>query len=274
MGRDKHPKGRRMRRCRQRAKDAIDHCKRRRAATKGEAMSGRWTPGVDGFGFADGAMGGRVFATPPARSVHVRFQCSAGTGLEQAFDLGRLRFREADGGQRNVRPVPAEAYLQEPQLVVRPLVENAVGLQLALRFHTIANGLEAEIRLQTVETVDEVSQEISFAFRGLRVEFPLEGLTAIRPEGSIAARRSQVALFRDAAGRALVLLVEGGENAEAGFTTGVEGEHRLLYRLFRRPLEKGVILVARMAVCAPEPVLAAAELADFDRAWRRQTPFL
>lgn len=154
----------------------------------------------------------------------------------------------------------ADVVLQQPNLVVSHHLPSDAQLQSVSRWMALEGVLESEIKLLTRFPVDEVLVRVDVeAIGGTFHGIVSEG--AGNPGGQIAFR---------VGGRDRLLLA--ADLHELGTAT-VE-ETRIGYRLFRRPLERGVILVGRMAFEGWNESWAPADLSRHHQEWLSATRFL
>jgi hypothetical protein len=193
-------------------------------------MSSAWTAAGTAFRFSAGGLEGTLERTDDAKSLRIVM------GDWRIGGLGDLQWKvEGTGDAGTTTPIPDVAYIQLPYVVAPFVVNSPVGLRLTAFFRATDAGIDADFRLATIETLDNVSLDVqaewsqgSFRSAGIDLNTRFPGVSAgvlTRNEGSAA------------------LLVDVGEHGE--FSPNNEGAE---LKLFHQSLEKGVILVGRFAL--------------------------
>jgi hypothetical protein len=192
-------------------------------------MSGAWTTAERAFRFTAGAIGGTLERAEDAKSLRIVM------GGLRIGTLGDLDWTlENDAAQGTTQPIPDVAYLQLPYVVAPFALNTPAGLRLTAFFRATEEGLDADFRLATVETLANVSLELAAEWPAFRSQrewsnprlFP--GVTA----GIV-----------EIGGGSAVLLIDVGEHGVFSLTP-----KGATLKLFNQALEKGVILVGRFAI--------------------------
>lgn len=223
-----------------------------------------WSVTADGARFEAGLLCGNVelgSRTAPGLAIRIH---AKGQGTLATLSLGDL-WIESDQSNRALRPTPSNAYVQEPYLVVPLELADPAGLSATLRIAPKIDRLTIELRLQTVDTLDYLCQHLALDWN----DGPLEVET--RPT-SLGALEALAIIGRSiaASGRVWNVFFDVGES---GAIEPV-AEQGLDVRCFRQPLEKGVILVARLGI-QPASLCAAGPLAESPwDAWVAETIYL
>ncbi|MGL4465291.1 MAG: hypothetical protein ACRC1K_24310 [Planctomycetia bacterium] len=159
------------------------------------------------------------------------------------FQLGELRFTPAGRSAAVATPTVDHAYKQAPFVFSATALPSAVGLSLTAQVVPFVGGWTADFCLKTHEEVDAVELGV------------IARLT----------RGGRWTPVDDAVGATAVVGVEGApvvyvDPADGGGVTATGDV--LEVRLFRQPLERGVILVGRIGVFHPETAPTFADWLD------------
>jgi hypothetical protein len=192
-------------------------------------MSGAWTTAERAFRFTAGPLCGTLERTDDARSLRIVL------GGVRIGALGDLHWTLEDGGAKgSTQPIADVAYLQLPYVVAPFALNTPAGLRLTAFFRATEDGVDLDFRLATVETLANVSLDLA-------ADWP-----AFRSPGEWSNPRlfpGVAAGIVDLGGRSAGLLIDVGEHGV--FSPTPNGA---TLRLFNQGLEKGVILVGRVAI--------------------------
>ena len=244
-------------------------------------MSTPWSEANDGYQFRVGSIAGRL-ALParPGRSVCALLTPGPDCPLNRAFELGPVRWVDQAGVAHEAPVCPERLCLAQPTLELTSSVAAEIGLQLVARLTGSADGLSAELGVQTEEPVEDLSLDVGFAWQ--QAQFELATVAAgelvlgtpydARTGGLGWLRNEQRPLlsFRaDLMERGVVRLDQQLASGSSSLANG-----RLRYSFFCRPLEKGILLVARLTVQQIPAESTFLELGDGYRAWLQERSFL
>lgn len=161
------------------------------------------------------------------------------------IELTQVRF-QYQGNGRIEKPVGHDAYASADSLIIPMTIAAEIGLEGTFRTFLDADQVNLELRVQTVLPVEDVSFEMSVRVAGggpiYNPRVPAEPR-----EREVASNRPPSCLAIETARGAFVTLADVGEEGQIEIVRdGTAVEQR--YSFFRRFLEKGVILVGRLAV--------------------------
>lgn len=193
-------------------------------------MNSTWTAAGKAFRFSAGSLEGTLERTDDAKSLRIAI------GDWRIGAMGDLHWKvEGTSDDGTTAPVPDVAYIQQPYVVAPFVVNSPVGLRLTAFFRATDAGIDADFRLATIETLDDVSLEVqavwpqgSFRTAGIDLSTRFPGVSA----GVLTSKEGPAAL-----------LVDVGEHGS--FSQNNQGA---TLGLFHQSLEKGVILVGRFAL--------------------------
>lgn len=187
------------------------------------------------------------------------------------LSLPLLSYRGSLGATYAAAPHPRDPYIQGATLVLPAPATDDVGMRLTARFLAEEPGMLCEFRLQTVLPADQATLAVEVVVPG-PVELSLSRETA--EEGKAYSSASS-GVVRGPGGAPVVLADLGEAGGMVARPAGVAREKgwRLCYEFFRQWLEKGVILVGRMAL-SPAPLDPSIPAADHFRAFRARRDFL
>ena len=224
-------------------------------------MPGAWRENGDGYRFDAGDLRGRIDLgrTPPGR-IHASLSRPESAVLRRLFDIGPLLCRDANDAWSCLPATAGDAYVQEPFLVVPITLDSSVGVSLSVRFRAEPSTIEAEFRVQTNEPVREISLSVNFSWRGGCIEAPDSPDATPDPNLPCTLRKTNIVRIVGREKSSLTLFADPGRSGTLLLDDiGDRGGGRLTYNLFGRPLEKGVVLIGRIALCDE---LALGETAD------------
>lgn len=243
-----------------------------------------WNESTAQSTFPIGAALGTVHSKPDT-PPQIEIPLAAG-GPSLQISLGNLEYTDPRGHHQYVSPRTSgksAPYVQPPALVVPISLDTSVGLQLSLRclLNATGTGLDLELRLQTIETIDSVALEVTLAApEGVSLEaidFPPESPAA----ATSAPKRRPIVHQTQAAGSSpegLLITADVGETGRlhAAGGPGDPENHSsqggpLCYNFFRQSLEKGVILVGRLGLHLLD---GCATPAAFAETWMAEHPYL
>ena len=194
-------------------------------------MSSAWTAAERAFRFAAGRFEGTLERTDDGKSLRIVL------GGIRIGTLGDLQWTLEDGGAKGATvPVPDVAYIQQPYAVAPFVVNSEVGLRLTAFFRATDDGIDADFRLATVETLASVSLDVV-------CEWPNNGYRAVAESGNRRRFPGVSAGVVDYGHGKATFLTDVGEHGE--FKASSNGG---ALKLFNQSLEKGVILVGRFAL--------------------------
>ncbi|MFO0948394.1 MAG: hypothetical protein U1D30_21150 [Planctomycetota bacterium] len=198
----------------------------------------------NGFVFEAGNLVGCLHAK---ESVHMHLGEELANLSGRLFSLDRVSYRDGQGKSQESRLVADHPYIQGNACVLPLTIESKVGLSGAMRLLVETGGISAEIRVQTVAPVSELSLVVSNRWRA-DVQFPRE--MGKHKSGRLDRRECSVSLLPRDKGRALLMFADVGEGGTAERTPVSEKTDfaQVAYSFFRQSLEKGVILVGRIAL--------------------------
>jgi len=215
-------------------------------------MASAWTADGRAFRFTAGPFEGRLERTDAPEGFRLilgRFVLNA---------VGQLHWKMETGCEGSTDPAPDVAYLQLPYVVAPFLVNTPAGIRLTAFFRATDLGVDVDFRLATTEPLENVSLDLA-------VEWPEGGHRPFKSHNAIGPtffnRRfpgvsAATLIYDDNAGATLFIAV--GEHGEFNWnSTGAT------LRLFNQPLEKGVILVGRLALRSADAATINRDLADW-----------
>jgi hypothetical protein len=232
-----------------------------------------WQRTDDGFAFETRDFAGLVSTgSDVVSSLRVGLWRSPVGPVDPFVELGTIRFNDAEDHWYSVLPSSVDTVVQGGRLFLRQLLGTAVGLQMTVQIEAGPGQLELGIAAQTVLGVNRLELE-------LQVFCPACGtLTAVpSPTRSDSPRLPpstgfRVVRLRCGSHRGLVLFAEPGDDALAAVVSASSqavGYRRLQYTLFRRPLEKGVVIVGLFAL-RNDPGTSGDELWEEYLQWRER----
>lgn len=180
-------------------------------------------------------------------------------GADEVGSLDRVRLASLGNpiealGALEAAPIVDETYVAHDSLIARVQFAHQAKLTLIERFQVTETGFTLELRLQTVLPIDFLALETRFHWSSgweRRAAHPLRLSSANGPTEDIAVH------------------VDVGEEG----TLKIE-ERQASYSMFRRPLEKGVILVGRWGIESAPSTLLDEQWDRLGRQWLNQRAFL
>lgn len=184
-----------------------------------------------------------------------------------ALRIAEVAWRREDGVEGRAAPQPRGAFLQPPAATAPCAIDEALGLELTVRFIPEPEGILGEFRLQTTAGLEYVTLRVESRVPGLvGCVLPLAGDVGVEPDQDWPAANHGVVRLQASTSRHVA--VDLGEWGRVATPPGAPGPR---WRFFRQPLEKGVILVGRIAIWTRPPPAA---IEDAYRNWRRRRSYL
>lgn len=227
-------------------------------------MVAKWTPVESGFQFEAGSFGtglihirdGIRLAIPGLADTPLDWL--AIDGAEIVEESGELKLSSLSAN----RP-----YLQSNALIIPLDAPSQLGARFTARYLLDDQSLNLEVTAQVDRPIERIQLGITNQLDGIALELPFgqsaKSGNANRQQGRVvklSGRGNTLAVFAD--------MGEGGElRVESSGST-------LRYTLFRQPLEKGVILVGRLALFPWDPAWCPEVLQNAYERWFESDSFL
>ncbi|WP_145261511.1 hypothetical protein [Planctomycetes bacterium Pan216] len=224
-----------------------------------------WKEQDGGFAFEGGALSGRVVlrgAEKPGSWVELGPKWRE--FAPKLLEIGPISFQTVAEAVE-IQPLAGAAYVQEPTLVIPLRIESPVGLAGTVRFLVGEEGLDVELRLQTVEPITDLTGIIRTYWSTTAPQLPLAGESTVE----LGPKRGAIALLGEAERLGIF-----ADLRETGTAMVEESARAIDYRLFGRPLEKGVVLVGRLALRTIGKEVPVAELEKRHAEWLAGGAFL
>lgn len=193
-----------------------------------------------------------------APQVHFSLHAPDSEPVVVRLEMQSVKYLNAQGRSRSLAFRPGSPVVHDATVRVTDLLDSAEGVQVAGCYRLEPGGLDADFELTTLGPVEEMTLQVSCEAEG--------GIWRIEQSPDTAAR--QVLATVGSGGTAVALFVDLGDGG------GVElaEPNRLQLNFFCQPLEKGVVLVARIGVRNVSELQGPLE--DHFHEWQAQRAFL
>lgn len=200
-------------------------------------MVAKWTPAESNFQLELNGLGkGTVHV---GDGVKLTLAGDASPAL-QSITLETVTLFEEAGDSKRSALAANGPYLQGESLIVPLQTAEDLGAQLTARFLLDEQCVSLEVTAQVNRPIERVQLDIIHDVGGLKPEL------AFGKDETFRANRQQARVVKlSGPGSSFAWFTDLGEEGEARLEPGSTS---LRYTLFRQPLEKGVILVGRLAL--------------------------
>lgn len=224
-------------------------------------MTDRWNPTETGFSFAHATCEGRVETATAGRPHAIHFHTTAETpDLAAWVEFQSITYSNSQGRSRRLNFRPGRPILQDATLSLVDLVDSAEGVQAAAGYRLHSDSLNLEMELTTIGTVDDLTLHVDCHATGGEWQlFQPDPLVASQIVAKVVGKKTGLLLMADL--------------GDFGATESPAPGH-LQLSFLRSPLEKGVVMVARLCLRSFDPKCSQGDIDAAFNDWLSERAFL
>lgn len=227
-------------------------------------MTAAWQETETGFRFTAGTLVGQVHSRS---TVHAHLD-NGSPSSPRLLELKDVQIDEESGTSQRYALPANNPYVQGNAAIVPLQIAADVGASASARFLAEDAGLLLEITAQMNRPVSGIQASVLCRFANARIDLPF-----VSGGGRKLDRLGASLVKVNQAGASLAIFADIGDDGFLELSDNSVGPS-LTYTLFRQPLEKGVILVGRIAVTYWNKTWIESELPEIYRAWFERDTFL